>query len=72
MRPLAVCIAAAVAATACRQPEQPWVPPRPTNPTNVLAVYDPTDVIDASIVKDAGPILDATVAHLDAPVGTPH
>jgi hypothetical protein len=71
MRALAVCVAAAVAASACRRPEQPLVPPRPTDPTNALATYDPTDVIDASIVKDAGPILDAAVANLDSAVGTP-
>jgi hypothetical protein len=62
---------AAIALVACRRPEQPLVPPRPTDPTNGLAAYGPADLIDASIVKEAGPILDAAVANLDAAVSVP-
>jgi hypothetical protein len=52
---------------ACHEPEQPRVPPGPINPTNdgVELAVERTDVIDASIVKEAGPILDASVVVLD-------
>ncbi|HZU83219.1 MAG TPA: hypothetical protein VE987_09895 [Polyangiaceae bacterium] len=53
--------AVVVAAAACHQPETPPVPPRPTNPTNARLADAPQrlDVIDASIVSDGAPALDA-------------
>jgi hypothetical protein len=62
-----LCLAVLVGAlAACHEPEQPPpVPPKPTDPTNVkpemsLARAGPAgEVLDASIVADTSPSLDA-------------
>jgi hypothetical protein len=52
---------------ACHQPEQPPVPPRPTNPTNGRAIaFQRAEVIDASIVSDAGRAFDAAAFNYDS------
>jgi hypothetical protein len=59
------------AGAACHHPEEPTVPPRPTNPTNSPLAYQPLEVIDASIVSDAGLTLEAAIGVLDGAGGTP-
>lgn len=70
----ALALTALVALGACHPPEEPPVPPRPTNPTNATAIADrgqnEQEVIDASIVADAGPPLDASIVELDSGVVT--
>lgn len=63
MRPnllLATLLLAMLVLASCHQPEQPPMPPlpRPNDPT--LA----EEVIDSSIVSEAGPVLDATAMPL--------
>jgi hypothetical protein len=52
---------------ACRpEPETPPGPSTPTNPMNTRTLaFDPDGVIDASIVSDSAPSLDAAVIYLD-------
>jgi hypothetical protein len=42
------------------------VPPRPTNPTNIRTAAQRLDVIDASIVTEAGSPIDAAILGIDA------
>jgi hypothetical protein len=49
----------------CPEPETP-VPPRPTNPTNIRTAAQRLDVIDASIVTEAGSPIDGAVLGIDA------
>jgi hypothetical protein len=55
---------------ACRpEPESPPGPATPTNPINARTLaLDSDGVIDASIVSDTAPSLDAAVIHLDTGV----
>lgn len=51
----------------CRPPEQPPIPPpAPTDPTisHALALYPAEEVLDASIVREAGAATDASVPEL--------
>lgn len=60
MRAFALAVALAIGLlVSCHPPaEQPPVPPpRPTNPTNQQPIAEA--VLDASIISDAGPSLDA-------------
>jgi hypothetical protein len=70
---LAAGFAGAVAG--CHEPEQPPVPPRPTDPTNGALAYRSLDVIDASIVSEAGAGVDAAMGRMDvsaAAAAEPH
>ena len=60
---ISILAALATLFAACHQPEQPPVPPKPTNPTNRALT---ADVIDASIVSDAGPLFDVGSFGLEA------
>jgi hypothetical protein len=59
----------------CHEPEQPpLAPPTPTDPSNggrrIVAIAPPDEVLDASIVSDAGPALDVPIFGLDAGIPT--
>jgi hypothetical protein len=59
-------VLAAALCYGCPEPETP-VPPRPTNPTNVRTAADRAgNVIDASILSEAGPQLDVGIFPIDA------
>jgi hypothetical protein len=78
---VAVVILGAVVAS-CHPPEGSPVPPRPTDPTNVgvvrtgahplaAAALSPLEETDASIVVDAGTVLDAGIIQPDAAPAEP-
>jgi hypothetical protein len=63
---LILAVLAAALSYGCPEPETP-VPPRPTNPTNDRTAAERAgDVIDASILSDAGPRLDVGIYPIDA------
>ncbi len=63
LRFLAFAATAGLSLVACQPSQQPpATPPAPTDPANArMVALEPSDVIDASIVEDAGAPFDATV-----------
>ncbi|MGA7122729.1 MAG: hypothetical protein WBY94_21695 [Polyangiaceae bacterium] len=68
LRLLAFAATVGLSLTTCQPSQQPpATPPSPTDPTNArIVALHPSDVIDASIVEDAGATIDASVFELDA------